>query len=55
MNKQDYLENNLCKKCFIKHCKPTKKEIKQIVMSDEQYECDYCHKNDYIVEYLEGE
>ena len=44
---------NLCKKCYIKIFKPTKKEIKKMVMSDEQYQCDACHKTDYIVEYVE--
>jgi hypothetical protein len=33
--------------------KPTKKEIKKIVMSEEEYQCDACHKTDYIVEYVE--
>ena len=53
MSLQDYLEQSLCRKCFIKHCKPTKKEIKKMVMSDERYECDYCRKIDFIVEYVE--
>lgn len=53
MSLQDYFEQSLCRKCFIKHCRPTKKEIKKMVMSDEQYECDCCHKTDYVVEYLE--
>lgn len=52
MGKQDMYEN-LCKKCYIKIMKPTKKEIKKMVMSEEEYECDCCHKTDYIVEYLE--
>jgi hypothetical protein len=33
--------------------KPTKKEIKKIVMSDDMYQCDCCNKTDYIVEYVE--
>lgn len=52
MGQQDMYEN-LCKKCYIKIMKPTKKEIKKMVMSEEEYECDCCHKTDYIVEYLE--
>jgi hypothetical protein len=50
---QQNLYENLCKKCYIRIMKPTKKEIKKMVMSDEQYQCDCCHKTDYIVEYLE--
>lgn len=52
MGQQD-MYDNLCRKCYIKIIKPTKKEIKKMVMSEEEYECDCCHKTDYIVEYLE--
>ena len=52
MSQQDMYES-LCKKCYIRIMKPTKKEIKKMVMSDEQYQCDCCHKTDYIVEYVE--
>ena len=52
MSQQDMYEN-LCKKCYIKIMKPTKKEIKKMIISDDQYECDCCHKKDRIVEYLE--
>ena len=53
MGKQDYLDQQLCRKCFIKHLKPTKKEIKKLVMSEEEYQCDCCHKTAQVVEYLE--
>lgn len=52
MGQQDMYEN-LCRKCYIKIFKPTKKEIKKIVMSEYEYTCDACHKTDYIVEYVE--
>ena len=52
MSQQDMYES-LCKKCYIRIMKPTKKEIKKMVMSDDEYQCDCCHKTDYIVEYLE--
>lgn len=52
MSQQDMYES-LCKKCYIRIMKPTKKEIKKMVLSDEKYQCDCCHKTDYIVEYLE--
>ena len=44
---------SLCKKCYIRIMKPTKKEIKKMVMSDDEYQCDCCNKTDYIVEYVE--
>ena len=52
MSQQDMYES-LCKKCYIRIMKPTKKEIKKMVMSDEEYQCDCCHKTDYIVDYVE--
>ena len=52
MSQQEIYES-LCKKCYIRIIKPTKKEIKKMVMSEEEYQCDCCHKTDYIVEYLE--
>lgn len=52
MSQQDMYES-LCKKCYIRIMKPTKKEIKKMVMSDEEYQCDCCNKTDYIVEYVE--
>lgn len=44
---------DLCKKCYIKINKPTKNEIKKLVMSEENYECNCCHKTGQIVEYVE--
>lgn len=52
MGQHDMYEN-LCRKCYIKIMKPTKKEIKKMVMSEEEYQCECCHKTDYIVEYVE--
>lgn len=52
MSQQD-MYNDLCKKCYIKIYKPTKNEIKKLVMSEENYECNCCHKNGSIVEYVE--
>lgn len=50
---QNEMYEDLCKRCYIRIMKPTKKEIKKMVMSEEQYQCDCCHKTDFIVEYLE--
>ena len=52
MGQQDYFDD-LCKRCFIKNVKPSKKEIKKMVMSDEKYVCSCCGKKGYIVEYVE--
>lgn len=52
MSQQDLYES-LCKKCYIRIMKPTKKEIKKMVMSEEEYQCDCCNKTSTIVEYLE--
>lgn len=50
---QNEMYEDLCKRCYIRIMKPTKKEIKKMVMSDVQCECSCCHKMNYIVEYLE--
>ena len=50
---QQELYEDLCKKCYIKLNKPTKNEIKKLVMSEEKYQCNCCHKTDFIVEYVE--
>lgn len=50
---QQEIYDSLCKKCYIKVMKPTKKEIKKMVMSEEEYPCDCCHKTGEIVEYVE--
>lgn len=52
MSKHDVYDN-LCKSCYIKINQPTKKEIKKMVMSEEKYQCDCCHRTCVIVEYIE--
>ena len=52
MSQQEIYEN-LCRKCYINVMKPTKKEIKKMVMSEEVYHCDCCHQTGTIVEYVE--
>ena len=42
--------SDLCKKCYIKINKPTKNEIKKLIMSEEKYKCDCCGKTEFIVE-----
>ena len=50
---QQELYSDLCKKCYIKINKPTKNEIKKLVMSEEKYQCNCCRKTEFIVEYVE--
>lgn len=52
MSQQEIYEN-LCKKCYIRIMKPTKKEIKKMVMSEYECQCDCCNKTGLIVEYVE--
>lgn len=52
MSKNEMYEN-LCKKCYIKLCKPSKYEIKKMVMSEEPEKCDHCGRCTNIVEYIE--
>ena len=50
---QQEIMTDLCKKCYIKINKPTKNEIKKLVMSEEKYQCNCCRKMESIVEYVE--
>lgn len=43
----------LCKKCWIQKCKPTKKDIKKIVMSEYTDICSCCGRKALIVDYVE--
>lgn len=47
---QQELCTDLCKKCFIKKFKPSKKEISKIVLTEYKMECSCCHREDYIVD-----
>ena len=49
----NYENECLCKKCFVKLCKPSKKDIKKIVLTEYDEECDNCHRVGPCVEYLE--
>lgn len=54
MSKQE-IYDNLCKRCFIKVMKPSKKDIKAIVLSDYNIKCDCCGRVSQIVEYVDGD
>lgn len=53
MSLQDYLNQQLCKKCYIKCCKPSKNEIKHMVMTEYEDRCDKCGRINILVEYIE--
>lgn len=53
MGQQDYLNQQLCKKCYIKCCKPSKNEIKHMVMTEYADRCDKCGRINILVEYIE--
>lgn len=40
----------LCRKCFIRLYKPSRKEIKNIVMSFDKETCEYCGRMDFVVD-----
>lgn len=57
MYKRNCVEVNedLCKKCFIKIAKPSNKEIKHIVLTDYNATCYNCGRNGPIVDYINDE
>lgn len=52
MSQQD-IYDNLCRKCFIINCKPSKKEIQRIVLTEYKEQCECCKRVDYIVDFVE--
>lgn len=53
-NEQErYKEMALCEKCYIKLVKPSKREIKRMVMTEYDELCDNCGKFKQIVDYIE--
>lgn len=47
--------SDLCKACYIRIMKPSKKEIKKIVMTSYEAECYCCHKTKPIVDFVEDD
>ena len=47
------MTQSLCKECFIKLAKPSKKTIKSIVLTDYEETCEHCGKVGPIVDYIE--
>lgn len=43
----------LCKKCYVKIMKPSKRDIKRIIMSEENEKCECCGRIGPFVEYVE--
>ena len=52
MSKQDVYDD-MCRKCYIKIERPSKKEISKIVLTEYKSQCSCCKKMDYIVDYVE--
>lgn len=55
MEQYDYLNKQLCRKCYIKLCRPSKNEIKSIVMTEYQDKCDQCGRISALVDYVEDQ
>lgn len=53
MSQQEYLEQNLCKKCAIKCCGLSKADIKRMVMTEYEDKCDKCGRVSVLVDYIE--
>ena len=53
MSQQDYLNQQLCRKCYIKFCKPSKADIKRMVMTEYTGKCDKCGRVSQLVDYIE--
>lgn len=51
--RKEELYDTLCKKCYIKLVKPSQKDIKHIVMSEDPDRCDNCGRNGFVVEYID--
>ena len=52
MGKQE-IYDDLCKKCFIKIMKPSKKEVAKIVLTEYKEQCSCCGREDYVVDFVE--
>ena len=57
MSKNNWSEMNhdLCKNCFIKLVKPTKKEIKRIVLTEYRCTCENCGRIGPVVDGIADE
>ena len=44
---------DLCRTCYIRICKPSKGEIKRMVMTPYDTKCSCCGKVEPIVDYIE--
>lgn len=53
MSNQEYNYEKLCRKCYVKLLKPTKKEISKIVMTEYDDKCDNCGRVCKLVDYIE--
>jgi len=49
----EIIYENLCKKCFLKKHKLSRKNIDRIVFAPYAEECDCCHQITTLVDYIE--
>lgn len=42
----------LCKQCYVQLRKPSKKEVKKMILTTYKDRCENCHKVDRLVEYM---
>ena len=52
MGKQD-IYDNICKKCYVKKNRPSKKEISKMVLTEYKEQCSCCGRVDFLIECLE--
>ena len=54
-NNWSAMSQDLCKNCFIKLVKPTKKEIKRIVLTESKSTCENCGRIGPVVDGIADE
>jgi hypothetical protein len=53
MSQYDYMNQQLCKKCAIKHLGLSKSDAKRMVMTEYEEQCDKCGRVAPLLEYIE--
>lgn len=43
---------NLCKQCYVKLHKPSKKNLKKMTLTEYKDQCENCGRTDRLVEYI---
>lgn len=53
MSQYDFMNQQLCKKCATKLLNLSKEDVKRMVMTDYEDNCDKCGKLSVLVDYIE--